>query len=144
MNLHPLVQRLAAEQGAVLLDPDGFEAWAARPGDHVLFFSGDPVRFPEALDVAVVLPELQSAFDSRFDIGLVPRAHEDAMARRFGVQRWPALVFVRAGGWLATVSGMQDWSDYGALVGQALRREPGRAPTVGIPVVSADAAAACH
>ncbi len=145
MTLHPLVQRLIDACGACAVDPAALDAWMARPGDHVLLFGGDPVRFPEALDVAVVLPELRAAFDDRFDIGVVPREHEDALARRFGVQRWPALVFLRAGGYLATVSGMRDWTDYLADIAAALDAPVTRAPTVGIPVVAAGAAAsACH
>jgi hydrogenase-1 operon protein HyaE len=145
MTLHPLVQRLIDTSGASAVDPAALDEWMARPGDHVLLFGGDPVRFPEALDVAVVLPELRAAFDSRFDIGVVPREHEDALARRFGVQRWPSLVFLRAGGYLATVSGMRDWTDYLADITRALEQPVGRAPSVGIPVVGAGApASACH
>jgi hydrogenase-1 operon protein HyaE len=144
MNLHPLLARLQAEQGATLLAPETLDEWAARPGEHVLFFSGDPVRFGEVLDVAVVLPELRAAFRGRFDIGLIAREHEDTLAKRFGVQRWPSLVFVREGGYLATVSGMRDWADYIAEVGAALDKPAGRAPTVGIAVVAAQAANGCH
>lgn len=145
MTLHPLVQRLIDACGACAVDPAALDEWMARPGDHVLLFGGDPVRFPEALDVAVVLPELRAAFDGRFDIGVVPREHEDAIARRFGVQRWPSLVFVRDGGYLGTVSGMRDWDDYMREVGAVLARNVSRAPTVGIPVVSARSGdSACH
>lgn len=145
MTLHPLVQRLIDASGACAVDPAALDEWLARPGDHVLLFGGDPVRFPEALDVAVVLPELRAAFGDRFDIGVVPREHEDALARRFGVQRWPSLVFLRAGGYLATVSGMRDWTDYLADIAHALEQPVGRAPSVGIPVVGAGApASACH
>jgi hydrogenase-1 operon protein HyaE len=145
MNLHPLVQRLIDVHGAQAVTPDGLAAIRAAKGEHALFFSGDPVRFPEALDVAVVLPELRSAFGGRFDIGVVPREHEDALARSFGVQRWPSLVFVRAEGYLGCVSGMQDWGDYLAAIAAALAAEPTRAPGVGIPVRAAEAAtSACH
>jgi hydrogenase-1 operon protein HyaE len=144
MTLHPLVQRLAERHGAAGLTLESLDAWAARPGEHALFFSGDAVRFPETLDVAVVLPELRAAFGQRFDLGLVPRDEEDAMARRYGVQRWPALVFLREGGYLATVSGMQDWSDYLGAVGAALDAAVSRPPTIGIPVVADGASATCH
>lgn len=145
MSLHPLVQRLIDAQGAQSIDPATLDDWLSRPGDHVLLFAGDPVRFPEALDVAVVLPELSAAFGQRFDVGVVPREHEDALARRFGVQRWPSLVFLRGNGYLATVSGMRDWTDYLADIASALDQPVTRAPTVGIPVVAAgQPASACH
>jgi len=145
MKLHPLMQRLIDQHGAELVTPESLDAFTAPAGEHALFFGGDPVRFPEALDVAVVLPELRSATGARFDIGVVPREHEDTLARRMGVQRWPSLVFLRGSGYLATVSGMQDWADYVAAVGAALDRPVSRAPGVGIPVVAAGtAASACH
>jgi hydrogenase-1 operon protein HyaE len=145
MTLHPLVQRLIDGHRGNGVAPETLDAFAGRPGQHALFFSGDPVRFPEALDVAVVLPELQRATGNRFDIGVILREHEDTLARRFGVQRWPSLVFLRGDGYLATVSGMQDWTDYLAAVNAALDGPVSRAPSVGIPVVASDAAAsACH
>ncbi len=141
--MHPLAERLIDPARANALTAANAADWAARPGEHVLFFSGDPVRFPEAADVAVVLPELQAAFVGRFDVGVVLRADEDAVARRWGVQHWPSLVFVRDGGWLGTVSGMQDWGEFVAAVAAVLQKTPGRAPGIGIPVMAA-AAPSCH
>lgn len=144
MTLHPLIQRLLAQPGTQAVSPDTLGPWLDQPGEHALFFGGDPVRFPEALDVAVVLPELRQAFAQRFDIGVVPREHEDVLARRYGVQRWPTLVFLRGSGYLAAVSGMQDWTDYRNRVAAALACEVSRAPSIGIPVVAANAPDACH
>ncbi len=143
--LHPLVQRLVHDFDARVVTPDTFDAWAAEGGDRVLLLGGDPVRFPEALDVAVVLPELQRAHGGRFALAVTPREHEETLARRHGSQRWPALLFVRDGRYVTTLAGMHDWTDYVARVGEALAMAPSRAPGVGIPVVSADAApSACH
>lgn len=143
--MHPLVARLAQAEGATAVDLANLEAWLARPGDRALFFSGDPVRFPEGVDVAVVLPELRAAHAGAFEIGVVLRHDEDALARRFGAQHWPSLVFVRDGRYVATVAGMKDWDDYVAEVGRALASPATRAPTVGIPVVaSTPTASSCH
>lgn len=145
MTLPPLMQRLIDRHGAAAVDLASIDAWLAHPGEQVLFFSGDPVRFPECLDVAVVLPELQSQFGQRFRIGVVLRADEDALARRFGVQHWPSLVFVRDGQYVAAVAGMKDWDIYLREVAEALATPARRAPTVGIPVVAAGGNAdACH
>lgn len=145
MTLHPLLQRLLERPGASLVNQATLEAFADAPGEAVLFFSGDPVRFPEGLDVAVVLPELRAANIDRFRIGVVDPAEEDPIARRYGSQRWPALVFLRDGRYLDTVAGMLDWDVYLAAVAQALAKEPTRAPGVGIPVVAGGASApACH
>ncbi len=142
--LSPLIERLVARHGATWVDAGNAEAFAAAPGDRVLFFSGDPVRFPEGLDVAVVLPELQRALAGRFAVGVVRRDDEDALARRWGSQRWPALVFLREGRYVTTVAGMHDWDDYLRRVRDALAMPATRAPTVGIAVVAADAPAACR
>ena len=56
---HPLMQRLITEFGAEWVTLAGLSAWQqAAPGHAVLLVAGDAVRFPEGLDVAVVLPEL--------------------------------------------------------------------------------------
>ena len=140
----PLVARLVESFGARWVDDDNVEDFVGRPGDHVLFFSGDPVRFPEGLDVAVVLPELQRVFKLAFDVGVVVRQAEDSVARRYGERRWPSLVFLRDGQYVQSLPGMHDWTDFVAQVGQALAAPTGRVPGVGIPVVSGDAASSCH
>ena len=143
--LHPLMVRLVRDFGARVVTPDNVEAWASEGGDRVLLLGGDPVRFPEALDVAVVLPELQRAVGGRFRIAVAARGDEDALARRYGVLRWPALVFLREGRYVSVLPGMHDWTDYVAQVQAALAMAPSRVPGVGIPVVSATAgASACH
>jgi hydrogenase-1 operon protein HyaE len=147
---HPLQQRLVRQFGARWITPETLDAFLAEPGDRVLFLSGDPVRFPEALDVAVVLPELQAAHPGRFAVGVVDREHETEIARRFGSNRWPALVFLRDGAYVTVLPGMHDWTEYVTKVGEALDAPTSRAPTIGIPVVSANADAgataanACH
>jgi hydrogenase-1 operon protein HyaE len=141
----PLIARLVEQHGAAWVDGSSIEGFLAEPGDRVLFFAGDPVRFPECLDVAVVLPELQRVFPGRFCVGVARREDEDALARRFGSQRWPSLVFLRDGRYVTTVAGMLDWDVYLARVSEALVMPTSRAPTIGIPVVSGSAGASgCH
>ena len=144
MQAPALVQRLVQAHGAQWVGLDDADAFTAGPGGRVLFFCGDPVRFPEGLDVAVVLPELHAALGRSFAIGAVPADCEDLLARRLGVQRWPALVFFRDGQYLTTLSGMFDWTDFVQRVQQALRMPPSRRPGIGIPVVTLGADSHCH
>lgn len=140
-----LIERLVDQFGASWVDETSIDAWAAAGGDRVVLFAGDPVQFPEGLDVAVVLPELQRSLPGRFKVGVVPRDREDAVARRFGSQRWPTLLFLRDGQYVTTVSGMHDWEVFVERVTQALAMPTSRAPTIGIPVVSATAGdTSCH
>ncbi len=137
----PLVARLVKEFGATWVHEGNAEDFAAAPGERVLFFGGDPVRFPEALDVAVVLPELQAAFPGRLHVGVVVPAEEDAVARRFGATRWPSLVFMREGRYVDTIPGMLDWTVFVERVAQALARPATRRP---IAIAAADGGAGSH
>ena len=140
-----LVQRLVSHHSACWVDAQNALDFAQGSGERILFFCGDPVRFPEGVDVAVVLPELQKAFADRFTLGVVLRGDEDAVARRWGVQRWPSLVFLRDGAYVSTLPGMMDWTDYVSRVTDILAMPTSRAPSVGIPLVSAAASASsCH
>lgn len=140
----PLIQRLVDEFDAVWVNAENCEACFDQRGDCVLFIAGDPVRFPECLDVAVVLPELQRAFDNRFRIAVAERASEDVLANRYAAQRRPALVFLRDGRYVTNVSGMLDWDDYLKEVERALAMPVSRVPGIGIPVVSGNGAGGCH
>jgi hydrogenase-1 operon protein HyaE len=141
----PLVQRLARDFGATWVDDTTVADWTARGGDRAVLLAGDPVRFPEGVDVAAVLPELMKAFANRFAVAVVPRDREDAVARRYGSQRWPTLLFFRDGQYVTAIAGMQDWDVYLAGVAAALALPATRAPTLGIPVVSQTGTGnACH
>lgn len=143
-QLHaPLIERLVQVHGATWVDEHSVGDWVAGEGDRVLLLAGDPVRFPEGGDVAVVLPELMKAFPGRFVIAVVPQAREEAVARRYGTQRWPTLLFFREGQYVTAIAGMQDWDVYLAQVAAALAMPPSRPPSIGIPVVSLSGAH-CH
>lgn len=139
-----LVARLAEQFGATWVDVQSIDAWAAEGGLRVVLFAGDPVQFPEGQDVAVVLPELRRSLpDLPFSIGVVKRELEDALARRYGSQRWPTLLVLRDGQYVTTLSGMHDWDVFLPRMRQALTAPASRAP---IPVMAAGGAApsACH
>lgn len=144
----PLVMRLARDFGAAWVNETSVAAWSAGGGDRVVLLAGDPVRFPEGQDVAAVLPELLKSFQNRFQVAVVPRENEDAVARRYGSQRWPTLLFFRDGQYVTAIAGMQDWDVYLSGVAAALAMPPSRPPTIGIPVVSKTGAASsdsgCH
>jgi len=133
----PLVTRLTVEFGAAWVDDTTIADWAAQGGDRVLLLAGDAVRYPEGQDVAVVLPELQRGASRRFAIGVAPRDREDELARRYGVTRWPTLVFLRDGQYVTAIAGMLDWAPFQQAVKAALHLPVSRPPTIGIPVVSA-------
>ena len=141
----PLVERLVSVHGATWVDETSIGAWAAEGGDRVVLFAGDAVQFPEGQDVAVVLPELQRCFPGRFKVAVVPREIEQDLAKRYGSQRWPTLLFLRDGQYVTTLCGMHDWDDYVREMARALAMPISRAPTIGIPVVSATASGtSCH
>lgn len=144
-EIHPLIERLASIHGATWVDEKTIDAWAAEGGDRVVLFAGDPIQFPEGLDVAAVLPELQRCFPGRFKVAVVPRQIEQSVALRYGSQRWPTLLFLRDGQYVTTLSGMHNWDEFVQEMARALAMPVSRAPTIGIPVVSAGAfAASCH
>ncbi len=141
----PLVARLVDVCGATWVDADTIDAWAAQGGDRVVLFAGDAVRFPEGQDVAVVLPELRRSLPGRFEVGIVQRHLEEPLARRFGSQRWPTLLFLRDGQYVTTLSGMHDWDDFLRQTEAALAAPVSRPPSIGIPLVSAASSdAGCH
>ncbi|MFG6448560.1 hydrogenase [Roseateles sp. BYS180W] len=132
----PLVERLVRDFGATWVDEHTVQDWSRGAGERVLLLAGDPLRFPEGLDVAAVLPELMRAFPARLHVAVVPRRSEEAVAQRYGSQRWPTLLFLRQGQYITAIAGMQDWEVYLRRVAQALTLPPTRAPTIGIPLVS--------
>lgn len=78
----------------------------------VLLSAGDPARFPEAMDVAVVLPELIEVFQGRLRGAVIAREAERELGLRFGVRVQPTLIFAHNGKTLGLIAKIQDWSVY--------------------------------
>jgi hydrogenase-1 operon protein HyaE len=109
---HPAIVRLCRDFNLPEVDSTDVDAFLAADGDAVLFFTEDPKKYPESSDVAAVLPELIGAFPGRFRSAVVAREAERALQKRFGFARWPALVFVRNGDTVGTITGIRDWSEF--------------------------------
>lgn len=119
---HPLLQCLA-EQGIPELDLAGIDAWLPSHSLSVLLFAGNPQRFPEALDVAVILPELLKVFPSLSAVRVAKASEPEGQARyRFNV--WPSLVFLRDGQYLGSISRVLNWQDYCQEIAAILSRSP--------------------
>ena len=125
---HPLVQRLLEEFGYPEITLENHDEFTAPSTPGVLFFGGDPNRYKETTDVAVVLPELIKAFGGRLRAGVVAASDAIELQKHYGFRAWPSLVFVRDGAYLGTVSKMKNWSEYLTEISELLTAETREAP----------------
>jgi len=128
-RLLTLFARQVRESGFSALSAAGADEFAARPGPAVLFFADDPKRVPETWDVAVVLPDILRASAEPLRVGLLDPAAARALAGRYGVFRWPSLVFLRDGAYLGALERMRDWGEYLEEIPRILARPASRPPT---------------
>jgi hydrogenase-1 operon protein HyaE len=135
---HPLIARLLDDFGYAEVGAGNHEQFIRQPGMNVLFFPGDPLTVRDATDVAVILPELVSAFDDRLRPGVVTDTFGAGkeLKRHYGFSAYPSLVFVRDGEYVGTITRVQDWSEYLQQIGQLMVAPARRLPGVGIPVVA--------
>ncbi|WP_027515998.1 hydrogenase accessory protein [Bradyrhizobium sp. WSM1417] len=101
----------------------------------VLLSAGDPNRFPEAIDVAVVLPELIAAFGNRLRGAIIARDAERALGERFEVRVQPTLIFVANGKTLGLIAKIQDWSVYADRITKLIDRPRGQGAAVAVTIV---------
>lgn len=120
----PLIRRLHEELGFPLLDRQGADTFLAEGGECVLFFTGDPGRYKETDDVAVVLPELLKELGGGLRAGVVDRESEKELEARYGFAVWPALAFFREGHYLGAITRMQDWEVYLQRIPEILASSP--------------------
>jgi hydrogenase-1 operon protein HyaE len=130
----PLIDALIERHGLPLVDEIGLDAFVADRTHSLLFLVGDPVKYPEALDVAVILPELIKAFAGRFQAAVIAPESEQALQARFGFSRWPALVLLRGDAYVGAITRVRNWDEYLFELSRLLDTEPSRPPGVGIPV----------
>jgi len=137
---------LERQRGAGLAKLDSVAALdqvAAAGGDLVVLLTDDPARNPESWDLAVVLPELLKAFAGRLAAASMMPAAARETAARYGVGRYPSLLFLRGGDYVGVLEGMYDWAKLGPAVQRMLEAPVARVPGSGVPVRS-EAAGGCH
>ncbi|MDR9468648.1 hypothetical protein [Marinospirillum sp.] len=108
---HPLLERLTGELGYALVNENNLDAFILEQPFSVLFFAGAPERFPETLDVAVILPEIIKAFPD-FQPALVESDSAASLQKHYGFALWPTLVFLYQGQCIGQLSRVQDWDVY--------------------------------
>jgi hydrogenase-1 operon protein HyaE len=133
--LHPLIARLAEFTGRPPLNAETLDAFLAESGNAVLFCGHDPARYPECLDVAVVLPELLAAFPDLGRAAVAGPEIGERLQAEYGIQTWPSLIFLRNGQYVGAIAGMRDWQVYLERAAQ-LRDAPVRRPPLGVPVTA--------
>ena len=141
---HPLIERLFSEYGFAEVTAQSFDAFVREPGHALLFFSEDPVKFRETLDLAVILPELHRAFDGRFRAGVLLPEASKKFHPRYGFRRWPAFVLLRDGQYLGAVDGVRNWDEYIGEVQRLLAAAPSRPPSIGVAVKSSETGGGCQ
>lgn len=136
---HPLIDHLLQQLDYAEVSLANHGHFVAEPGMNVLFFPGDPNTVKDATDVAVVLPELVNAFGGQLRAGVVTDVFGDGkmLKQQYGFTEYPALVFVRGGEYVGTITRIQDWGDYLEKISALLIAAPSRPPGFSIPVVTA-------
>ncbi|MDR2011751.1 MAG: hypothetical protein LBQ20_01615, partial [Rhodanobacter sp.] len=76
--------------------------------------------YPDSSDVAVVLAEIAKAFPT-LRVGVAVQADAAELAKRWQVDRWPALVFLAAGQRLRNLYGISDWDVYLRQIAQIMQ-----------------------
>jgi hydrogenase-1 operon protein HyaE len=118
---HPLIRRLTDELGWPLLtNMEDVDAFVGASGVHVLFVPGDPQRNLETPDVAVILPELEMAFQGRFDCAVVGETVDEAVRESTKVFKTPSLIFFRDGQMIGALPKVRDWAEYVERITQVL------------------------
>lgn len=107
-----LLENLTTRYGYPLLGEAALEPFLQAGGNSVLFFTGDPEKHPEALDVAVILPEIMKQFGDRCRAAVISRSAEQELRMRFAFNAYPALVLLRGDQCLGVIERVKDWAVY--------------------------------
>lgn len=118
-----LLEQLQTRYGFPLLNADNYDHFVYGHETVLLFFSNDPVMFPESHDLAVILPELQKAFSGHLHAAVISREIERELQARFRFTSWPSMVLLRSGGYLGAITGIKNWQDYLSEITQILAAE---------------------
>lgn len=140
----PLLEQLA-RQGYRQIGAEDLDAVAAASEHLLLMLNEDPVKYPEVIDNAVIVPEVLREFPAgTFDVAFADLPQSRLIARRYGIVRFPALLFLRRGDYLGVIVGLMDWPDIVRAFDERLHGEVRRPPSVGIAVTGDTPTGGCR
>jgi len=142
-NFAALLERLASRHAIQTLDESGWQGYAGAAGDAVALFTEEPERTPEAWDLAVIFPDLLAAMGVPLRAAVLPPQAAHALRGRYGINRLPALLFLRDGGYVGAVEGLRDWAEFLTECRSLLQAPVARAPGIGITLAAAEISG-CH
>ncbi|MDR2017119.1 MAG: hydrogenase [Burkholderiales bacterium] len=144
-GIPPLIARLLERPDAFEIPLDAFDDVLKKtPGLLLLFFTEDPVRYRETLDLAVIAPELLTSVGEPMCLGVLLPETARVLQPRYGFRRWPAFVLLRDGQYLGAIDGMRTWDEYQQKMTHLQQAAPSRPPAVGVTVSSAESDGHCH
>ncbi len=130
----PLIESMIEQYEYPIISKENLDEFAASHEIVVLFFTENAQRFPEANDVAIILPELVKTFDGKFSAAVVAFADQRQLQMCYGFREWPTLLFLKNGEYLGVISQVQDWGYYLEEINQILASEPSKPPRVVVPI----------
>ena len=103
----------------------------------LVMLNEDPLKHPEVMDNAVIVPQVLREFPAgAFQVAYADAPHSRSIAQMFGIVKFPALVFLRQGEYVGAILGLLNWSEVVPAFADKLTAAARRPPSVGIPVVS--------
>jgi len=120
----PLIDQMIADFGYPVVTEESLKDFEKQHKDVVLFFTKNANNYPESNDVAIILPELMKVFDGQIKAAVVSRESERPLQRKYRFKGYPALVFLRDGEYVGTISKVRDWSEYIAEFKTMLTTKP--------------------
>lgn len=141
-DLAALAARLEQRGFTRLEDEAAFDAFTAE-GSALVLFVEDPVRVPEAWDLAVIVPEVCKPLGAAVRTGFVLPVVGKQLQPRFGFRVWPALLCLRGGGYVGALEGIRDWATYSAEVPALLARPVTRGLSLPMAAPASPSPAGC-
>jgi hydrogenase-1 operon protein HyaE len=137
MSEHPLIDALSERHGIPVMEATEVQHFATFWPATALAILGDPRRHPEAVDLAVILPELLRAFDGRLSAARARDMDLEVLKARYGFIALPCLVLLSPEGYLGRIERLRDWTVYLAEIERLLAAPAGRVPGIGVPIAQA-------
>ena len=106
------IQEMIDKHGYEVITEESLDKFQRENKEVVLFFTENGNNYPESNDVAIILPELMKAFDGLITPAVVNRESERPLQRKYRFKGYPALVFLRDGQYVGTISKVRDWLEY--------------------------------
>lgn len=135
-RFNKILERVSSSANIADLNNESFASFIKTEVDTLIFFLDDPVRRPEAMDLAVLIPDIKTLCAKEVTCGFLRAESSRQLMPKYGINKLPCILLLRNSEYVGVIIGLKNWNEYQEEITALLAKPTSKAPSIGIAVTT--------